>query len=32
MSDGQIRIYGDSRSGNCYTLKRACSETGIGYN
>lgn len=32
MSDDRIRIYGDSRSGNCYKLKLLCAELGIGYD
>jgi glutathione S-transferase len=26
MSDGPLRIYGDTRSGNCYKIKLACAE------
>ncbi len=32
MSRAPIRIYGDSRSGNCYKLKMLCAELGIGYD
>ncbi len=32
MNDEPIRIYGDSRSGNCYKLKMLCAELGIGYD
>lgn len=32
MSESSIRIYGDSRSGNCYKLKLLCAELGIGYD
>ena len=31
MSDAPLRIYGDSRSGNCYKIKLACAELGIAY-
>ena len=32
MTDQPIRLYGDSRSGNCYKLKLLCAEMGIGYD
>jgi glutathione S-transferase len=32
MSDDKIRLYGDSRSGNCYKQKLLCAELGIGYH
>lgn len=32
MSDDKIRIYGDSRSGNCYKLKLLCAEMDVGYD
>ena len=32
MSDDRIRIYGDSRSGNCYKLKLLCAEMDVGYD
>jgi glutathione S-transferase len=32
MSDDRIRLYGDSRSGNCYKLKLLCAELEIGYD
>lgn len=32
MSEDRIRIYGDSRSGNCYKLKLLCAELGMGYD
>lgn len=32
MTTGRLRIYGDSRSGNCYKLKLLCAEMGIGYD
>ncbi len=32
MSDDRIRIYGDSRSGNCYKLKLLCAEMQTGYD
>jgi len=28
----RIRIYGDSRSGNCYKIQHLCAEMGIGYD
>ena len=32
MSDGRLRIYGDSRSGNCYKLKLLCAEMEMNYD
>ena len=32
MSDGRLRIYGDSRSGNCYKLKLLCAEMEMDYD
>lgn len=32
MSDDRIRIYGDSRSGNCYKLKLLCAELDIAFD
>ena len=32
MSDGKLRIYGDSRSGNCYKLKLLCAEMSMDYD
>jgi len=32
MNDDRIRLYGDSRSGNCYKLKMLCAELAIGYH
>jgi glutathione S-transferase len=32
MKKDRIRLYGDSRSGNCYKLKHLCAEMGIGYD
>ena len=32
MTDQPIRLYGDSRSGNCYKLKLLCAEMDIGYD
>lgn len=32
MTGDRLRIYGDSRSGNCYKLKLLCAELGIGYD
>ena len=31
MTDRPFRLYGDSRSGNCYKLKLLCAEMDIGY-
>ncbi len=31
MTDRPVRLYGDSRSGNCYKLKLLCAEMDIGY-
>jgi glutathione S-transferase len=31
MSTGPIRVYGDSRSGNCYKIKLVCAELGVDY-
>ena len=28
----KLRIYGDSRSGNCYKLKMLCAEMETGYD
>jgi glutathione S-transferase len=32
LSDGRLRIYGDSRSGNCYKLKLLCAEMEMNYD
>lgn len=32
MSDDRLRLYGDSRSGNCYKLKLLCAEMGMDYD
>lgn len=32
MTTDKLKIYGDSRSGNCYKLKMLCAEMGIGYD
>ena len=32
MSDAPLRIYGDSRSGNCYKIKLLCAELDIDYD
>jgi glutathione S-transferase len=32
MTTKKIRIYGDSRSGNCYKLQLLCSEMGVSYD
>jgi len=32
LSDGRLRIYGDSRSGNCYKLKLLCAEMEMDYD
>lgn len=31
MTEDRLRIYGDSRSGNCYKLKLLCAELGMDY-
>ena len=31
MTGRPVRLYGDSRSGNCYKLKLLCAEMDIGY-
>lgn len=32
MTQGKLRIYGDSRSGNCYKLKLLCAELGMDFD
>ena len=32
MSEGKLKIYGDSRSGNCYKIQLLCAEMGIDYD
>ncbi len=32
MTEGKLRIYGDSRSGNCYKIQLLCSEMGVDYD
>jgi glutathione S-transferase len=32
MTMDKLRIYGDSRSGNCYKIQLLCAEMGIGYD
>ncbi len=32
MNGDRLRIYGDSRSGNCYKLKLLCAEMGMDYD
>jgi glutathione S-transferase len=32
LTDQPIRLYGDSRSGNCYKLKLLCAEMDVGYD
>ena len=32
MTEGKLRIYGDSRSGNCYKLKLLCAELGMDFD
>lgn len=32
MSTGKLKIYGDSRSGNCYKIQLLCAEMGIEYD
>ena len=32
MTEGNLKIYGDSRSGNCYKIQLLCAEMGIDYD
>ena len=32
MTAGKLKIYGDSRSGNCYKIQLLCAEMGIAYD
>ena len=32
MTEGKLKIYGDSRSGNCYKIQLLCAEMGIDYD
>ncbi len=32
MNAGKLKIYGDSRSGNCYKIQLLCAEMGIAYD
>ena len=32
MTEGKLKIYGDSRSGNCYKIQLLCSEMGVNYD
>jgi len=32
VTEGKLRIYGDSRSGNCYKLKLLCAELGMDFD
>ena len=32
MTEGKLKIYGDSRSGNCYKIQLLCSEMGVDYD
>ena len=32
MTEGKLKIYGDSRSGNCYKIQLLCAEMGIEYD
>jgi len=32
LTEGKLRIYGDSRSGNCYKIQLLCSEMGVDYD
>ena len=32
MTDGKLKVYGDSRSGNCYKIQLLCAEMGIEYD
>ncbi len=32
MTEGKLKIYGDSRSGNCYKIQLLCAEMGVHYD
>jgi len=32
LTEGNLKIYGDSRSGNCYKIQLLCSEMGVDYD
>jgi len=32
LTDGKLKVYGDSRSGNCYKVQLLCAEMGIEYD
>ncbi len=32
MTEGKLKIYGDSRSGNCYKIQLLCAEMGVDYD
>ena len=32
MTDGKLKVFGDSRSGNCYKIQLLCAEMGIDYD
>jgi len=32
LTEGKLKIYGDSRSGNCYKIQLLCSEMGVDYD
>lgn len=32
MNQGKLKVYGDSRSGNCYKIQLLCAEMGIDYD
>lgn len=32
MTEGNLKIYGDSRSGNCYKIQLLCAEMGLDYD
>ncbi len=32
MNQGRLKVYGDSRSGNCYKIQLLCAEMGVAYD
>ncbi len=32
MNRGKLKVYGDSRSGNCYKIQLLCAEMGVGFD
>jgi glutathione S-transferase len=32
LTDGKLKVYGDSRSGNCYKVQLLCAEMGVEYD